>query len=276
MRNTAAAIGHAALRIAAVDPDAVMVVLSADHRIPDAAAFTAAMKKAANAAHREEVLVTIGVTPTRPETGYGYIRLGDAVGRPHPGVREVERFVEKPDAKRAERFLAQGGYAWNAGIFAWRARTILDEIERCAPDVHRGLQPIARALAERRGRAEAVARAYRRLPNEPIDKAVMERSERVWCLPVRFHWSDVGTWQSLAQELGVDPSVTKVIDGEALVCDAWGNLIHGADRPIALLGVKNLAVIDAGDAILVADLDRSGEVREVVDQLRRRGRRDLL
>ena len=133
-----------------------------------------------------------------------------------------------------------------------------------------------KALRERRGRREAVERAYRRLPSVPVDKAVLERSERVWCLPVRFHWSDVGTWQSLAEELGVGPSVTKVIDGEALLCDAWGNLVRGDDRPIVLLGVEGLAVIDAGDAVLVADLERSDELRRVVDQLRRRGRRDLL
>lgn len=276
MRNTAAAIGHAALRLQAVDPDAVMVVLSADHRIPDGKAFATSLRRAAKAAADTGSLVTIGVAPTRPEPGYGYIRLGPAVGRKHAGLHRVGRFVEKPDVARARRFLKKGGYFWNAGIFAWTAASILEELSVCAPEVFRALAPIAKALRERRGREAAVARSYRRLPSAPIDKAVLERSGRVWCLPVRFHWSDVGTWQSLAQELGVGPSVTKVIDGEALLCDAWGNLVRGADRPIVLMGVEGLAVIDSGDAILVADLERSGEVRQVVDQLRRRGRRDLL
>jgi mannose-1-phosphate guanylyltransferase len=277
--NTAMAVAVAAQRIALRDPDAVMAVLPADHRIPDARAFSAAMRRAAKAAAREGVLVTLGVRPTRPETGYGYVRVGDPVGSPYAGLHHVDRFVEKPSRVRARRYLESGRYLWNAGIFVWTARAILEEIEIHAPEIHRALAPLrgSKGRPPRGARAlgAALERAYRRAPALPIDVAVLERSRRVWCLPVSFHWSDVGTWQSLAETLGVEPNVTSVIDGEAVLCDSGGNLVWAKDRPIALLGVTGLAVIDAGDAVLVARLDRSGEVREVVRRLRRRGRDDL-
>jgi len=276
MRNTAAAIAVAAMRVEATAPDAVMAVLPADHRIPDARAFASAMRRAAAAAAAEDVLVTLGVRPRRPDTGYGYIRVGRAVGDAQPGLHRVRRFVEKPDAARARRYLRAGSYLWNAGIFVFRPRTFLAELEACDPEILRPLAPAARVAAKPRAFQLALQRAYRRVPAAPVDTAVLERSRHVWVLPVDFHWSDVGTWGSLAQELGVDGSVTHVMEGEALLCDAKGNLVRGQDRPIVLLGVEGLAVIDAGDALLVADLERSAEVREVVARLRASGRDDLL
>lgn len=278
MRNTAAAIGLAAARIAALAADAVMVVLPADHRVPQRGAFAAAVRRAVRAASREPVLVTLGVRPTRAETGYGYIRLGAAIGRAHPGLHRVARFVEKPDAKRAQRFVARGDHLWNSGMFVWSARTLLAEFALAAPQIARALAPIA-ALGPRpsqRALDAAIAAAYRRVPKAPIDTALLERSANVWCQPVDFAWSDVGSWASLAQEVGVSPDLSSVISGTAWTFDAPGNLIAARDRPIVLLGVRGLAVIDAGDALLVAKLDRSGDVREIVASLRRRGRRDLL
>ncbi|MBW2243121.1 MAG: mannose-1-phosphate guanylyltransferase [Deltaproteobacteria bacterium] len=276
MRNTAAAIAWAAHRITRASPDAVMTVLSADHRIPDGRAFASAMKRAARAAAREDVLVTLGVKPTRPETGYGYIRLGPEVGPEHKGLHRVARFVEKPDRRRARRWLAGGQHLWNAGIFAWRARVFLDELEATAPAIARALAPLGTSPLRGPAAARAVERAYRLVPPEPVDKAVLERSGRVWCLPVGFRWSDVGTWKSLAEEVGVGKNVTKVIDGEAYLCDSKGNLVRAGDRPVVLLGVSGLAVIDAGDALLVADLERSSDVRKVASLLREAGRSDLL
>jgi mannose-1-phosphate guanylyltransferase len=216
------------------------------------------------------------VKPTRPETGYGYIRLGRPAGRDHPGLHRVSRFVEKPSRARAERYLARGGFLWNAGIFVWTARTILEEIERCAPQLARGLAPVRRAAAKGDGFERALARVWPKLPSEPIDTAVLERSRRVWCLPVDWRWSDVGTWASLAEELGVNESDSRVLEGRALLCDAPGNLVRAHDRPIVLLGVEGLAVIDAGDALLVTKLTSSGSVRDVVARLRKEGRSDLL
>jgi mannose-1-phosphate guanylyltransferase/mannose-6-phosphate isomerase len=272
-RNTAMAIALAAARIHAEDPDAVMVVLPADHVIPDARAFSAAIGKAGRAARDADVLVTIGVQPRRADTGLGYIQRGDPVDSKAGGLHRVRRFVEKPDARTARRYLRQGDYLWNAGIFVWSTRTILEELESCAPEVSRSLDPIRRA--GRRISADVIARSYRRAPSLPIDTAVLERSRRVWTLPVRFHWSDVGTWQSLAEELGVAADRSVSIDGELVECDAGGNLVWSRDRVVALLGVEGLAVIDTPDALLVARLDASPGLRKVVAELKSGGRSDV-
>ena len=273
-RNTAMAVALAATRIAAEDPQAVLAILPADHHIPDRRAFAADMRRAAKAAREASVLVTLGVEPSRPDTGYGYIQAGRPVGRRHPRLRAVKRFVEKPDQARARRYLRTGGYLWNAGIFVWTAATILEEIEAWMPDLHRSLAPLRRA--GRRPGKEVLARAYRRAPSQAIDTGVMEKSRRVWTLPVRWRWSDVGTWESLATELGVAPGRSRAVGGSLVHDDAGGNLVWGRpERPVALLGVSGLAVVDTGDALLVTRLDRSGDVRGIVKALKKRGRSDV-
>lgn len=273
-RNTALACALAAERIAAEDPDALLAVLPSDHRIPDARAFATAVRRCARAADRARVLVTLGVRPEGPETGYGYLQLG-APAPGFVGLHRVRRFVEKPDAARARRFLRGGDYLWNAGIFVWAARVLLEEVERRAPAIHRALAPVRRTPSGR-GFAAAVERAYRRAPSLPVDVAVLERSRRVWTLPVDFRWSDVGTWASLAAALGVRDGANRIVDGEALLLGARDNLVWADGRLVALLGVEGLAVIDAGDALLVARLDHSPQVRDVVDRLRAKGRSELL
>lgn len=292
-RNTAMAVAWAAVRIAAEDPDAVMAVLSADHHIPDSRAFGRAIETAAKAAHDVGVLVTLGVRPSRPEIGYGYIHQGDVASAEHPSLHTVRRFVEKPDAERARRFLTLGDYLWNAGVFIWSARTLLDEIQKHAPDLHRALAPLRKTP---RGRNKAAIDAsYRRAPSLPVDVAVMEKSDRVWTIPVDFAWSDVGTWESLGEELGVgqagkanegksrrpsgkeqrDANGNCVLGGDVLTEDASANLVWGGDRLVALLGVDGLAVIDTDDVILVTKLDRSPDVRQLVAALKAKGRDDL-
>jgi mannose-1-phosphate guanylyltransferase/mannose-6-phosphate isomerase len=273
LRNTAMAVGFAAQRVGAEDPEAVLAILPADHRIPDAVAFARAMRRAARAARGAGALVTLGVKPTRPDTGYGYIQVGAPAGGSYPGLRRARRFVEKPDAARARRYLRQGGYLWNAGIFLFSVSAILEEIERSAPDLHYALAPLRRT--GRASRRDALREAYRRAPSLPLDVAVMERSRRVWTLPVDFRWSDVGTWLSLAEELGVEPGRTQILDGELLFDDEGGNLVWGDGRAIALLGVEGLAVIDTQDVLLVTKLDRSSDVRTIVARLKKQGRTDL-
>jgi mannose-1-phosphate guanylyltransferase len=275
-RDTAMAVAFAAQRIAAEDPDAVLAVLPADHRIRHGRAFAADIRRAARAAREARVLVTLGVKPTRPDPGLGYIRVGAPAGADHPGLHRVRRFVEKPDPARARRYLRQGGYLWNAGIFVWTARTILEEIAVCAPQLQRALSPLRRALGgSRRIPATALRQAYRLAPSLPIDVAVLEKSRRVWTVPVTWHWSDVGSWQSLAEELGVGPGDSRVVAGDLAFDDAGGNLVWGHERTIALLGVEGLAVIDTDDALLVARLDRCPDVRRVVEELKANGRADV-
>lgn len=289
-RNTAMAVGFAAQRIFREDPGAVMAVLPADHLIPDVAAFAGAMRRAASAARTEGVLVTLGVKPTRPDTGYGYIQVGRVAGPEQPGMHVVKRFVEKPQAAQARRYLRNGSYLWNAGIFVWSAATILEEMESHVPDLFHALKPLA---ASKRLDPAKLRAAYHRAPAEPIDTAVMERSRRVWTLPVDFHWSDVGTWESLADELGVSPGKSRVLEGDVVYDDLGGNLVwvqsvtgvtgrasgkgdkRVRGRAVALLGVEGLAVVDTGDALLIARLDRASEVREVVRKSKARGRADV-
>ncbi len=276
-RNTALAVAFAAQRISAEDPSAVLAVLPADHRIPDARAFAADLRRAARAAREAEVLVTLGIRPTRPDPGLGYIQVGPAAAAAHAGLHRARRFVEKPDPATARRYLRSGKYLWNAGIFVWSARTILAEIEACAPEIHRALEPLRKALTRSRRIPRAVLeRCYRQAPSQPIDKAVMERSQRVWTLPVHWHWSDVGTWASLAEELGAAPGASVVVgDAELAFDDAGGNLVWGNGKTIALLGVEGLAVVQTRDALLVARLDRSSDVRSVVAALKAGGRADV-
>lgn len=286
-RNTGMAVAWAAQRIAAQDPEAVMVVLSADHHIPDGKAFAKSIQLAARGAAQAEVLVTLGVRPSRPETGYGYIHLGREVGEEFPGLHRVRRFVEKPDAARARRYVSLGDYLWNAGVFVWSVSTLLAEIKICAPDLHKALAPLRKAGA---GRSRApVEAAYRRAPSVPIDIAVLERSQRVCTIPVDFAWSDVGTWSSLGQELGfgsrqkpgpagsssLDESGNCVIGGDVLALESSGNLVWADKRMVALLGVDDLTVIDTDDVILITKVERSSDVRMIVSELKRKGRDEL-
>lgn len=283
-RNTAMAAAWAAQRIAASDPDAVLAVLPADHHVPNVGAFARAIRRSAKAASEAGVLVTLGIAPTRPDTGYGYIQVGPPAGARFKGLHIVSRFVEKPNAARARRFLAGGRHLWNAGVFVWSAKTLLGEIEVCAPDLHRALAPLRRAPRSRG--PEPVEAAYRRAPSLPIDVAVVERSRRVWTLPVDFAWSDVGTWASLAEELGVGtPSRTRrgaapvgtnrVIAGDVLLEDSESNLVWGGKRLVALMGVEDLAVVDTDDVIFVTKLSGGSDVRRLVTALRSRRRDDL-
>jgi mannose-1-phosphate guanylyltransferase/mannose-6-phosphate isomerase len=297
-RNTAMAVAWAAVRIAAEDPDAVMAMLSADHHIPDEKAFANAMRLGARAAHDAGALVTLGVRPTRPETGYGYIQVGEPAGDGFEGLHHVRRFVEKPNAARARRYLERGDHLWNAGIFVWSVSTLLEEVERCAPELHRALGPLRK---KPRGRNDEALRAsYRRAPSLPIDVAVLEQSRRVWTVPVDFAWSDVGTWSSLADELGVgvasdvgerrsrkgtrsradgttigDAEGNRILAGDVILDDSRANLVWGGNRLIAMLGVEGLAVIDTDDVILITKLECSSDVRRIVANLKDSKRDDL-
>ena len=282
-RNTAMAAAWIAERIAAEDPDGVLVILPADHHVPDRHAFARSIKMAASAAQEADVLVTLGVKPTRPDTGYGYIQVGAKADKAHPGLHLVSKFVEKPGPAKARRYVASGKHLWNAGVFIWSARTFLEEVEAWAPKLHRALAPLH---AHPKGRnRDAVLKAYDAAPSLPVDVAILEKSKRVWTLQVSFSWSDVGTWESLAAELGVgkkpargsiNASRNTVIEGELHAIDAESNLVWASDRPIALLGVDNLAVVDTGDVILITKLDRSADVKRIVAALKASGRDDLI
>jgi mannose-1-phosphate guanylyltransferase len=265
-RNTAAAIALAALHIARRHPKAVMVVLPADHAVAPLKVFRADLDVAMNIAARTGSLVTLGISPTHPETGYGYIQAGAGLERTRGRASAVERFIEKPDRARAAALLAAGGVLWNAGIFAWRVDSILAELRRHVPQV---LEPLEAAM--RRGGAAARRTAYRRLPAISIDTGVLEESDKVAVVRARFRWSDVGSWAAVAALWAPDGNGQNVLRGSALPIDSQGCVVDSPKRLVALLGVKDLVVVDTPDALLVCQKDRAQDVRLVVDELRRRG-----
>jgi mannose-1-phosphate guanylyltransferase len=258
-RNTAPCVYWAARIVAAEDPTAVMLVMPSDHHIADLETFRRTVVAAATWAADHDDLVTLGVRPTHPETGYGYLQTAEDVG---PGCRRVAAFVEKPDLEAARGFLAAGTYLWNGGMFAWRAEVILAAFDRLMPE-------LGKAWDESGGR---VAEAYPRMTATSIDYGVMERATNVVTFPLDCGWSDLGTWSSLesvADVLGARGPGGVVFGGELLGIDATGNLVDAPGKLVALLGVCDLIVVEHGNAILVAPKSRAQDVRLVVQEVER-------
>ncbi|HVV87224.1 MAG TPA: sugar phosphate nucleotidyltransferase [Kofleriaceae bacterium] len=271
-RNTAAALGLAAVHLRHRDADAVLGAFPADHHVGDEAAFGVAIERAFAAAEKADVIVTIGLAPSRAETGFGYLQLGGERPDLGAGVRDVARFVEKPDAGAAAAYVAGGRHLWNGGMFFVRAARLLDELTRSLPETAAGLAEIAAALA--RGE-EAAARAaeaiYPRLPSVSIDHGVMEQAHDVVAVPADLGWSDVGSWAAVAELTPRDAGGNAVV-GEAVIVDGAGNLVvTDPGTAVALVGVSGLAVVRAGDAVLVLPVARAQDVRAAVEALARRG-----
>jgi mannose-1-phosphate guanylyltransferase len=274
-RNTAPAIGLAALHVARRDPAGVLAVLPSDHHVARPDLFRDALAAAARLA-AQGLLATIGIRPSRAETGYGYLRAGEPLARDPSGLlpAKVERFVEKPDRAIAERYLADGRYLWNAGIFAFRADVLLEEIRASMPELGERLDAIGAALGTPAYDA-VLADAFPRCPSQSIDYGVMERSSRIAVVPADFGWSDVGSFAALPEVRAAD-AAGNVVEGDALVVDGRDNVVLAKDRLVAVVGVDGLVVVDAGDALLVCPKERAQDVKKAVDELRRRGREDLL
>jgi mannose-1-phosphate guanylyltransferase len=271
-RNTAACIGLAALHAGRAGADDPIVVLPADHYIADVESFAGTIKAAAEIS-RSGAIVTLGINPTRPETGYGYIHTGEAQGE-SLGHRylKVQRFVEKPVYETAVGYLAGGDYLWNSGIFVFMARTILDEIKTCLPGLHEGLMEIEGSIGKP-GYDEVLDRVYPNLESISIDYGVMERTDRpIYVLKADFGWSDVGSWQALYElRSGEYDASGNLPLGDAMTVDAERNLVYSsAGRKVALLGVEDLVVVDTPDALMVARRDRSQDVKLFVDMLRKK------
>ena len=273
-RNTAPCVGWAAHEILARDPDGVMAVLPADHCVSPRSAFRSAMMAAFSIADSQRKLLTFGVVPDGPATGYGYIKAGSLIDRAG-GVREVAGFREKPSLAIARRLVSDGKHFWNAGIFVWRADLILEELARFQPGIAARLNIMA--ASRRRGRipAAAVDKAYRRMRGISIDYGVLEKSDRMAVIPAQFQWSDVGSWDAMAGQWPADGQGNHS-RGRVVAVQASGNIVAAEGKTVALVGVDDLVVVDSEDAILIVRRDKCQDVREVVDALRRRRREDLL
>jgi mannose-1-phosphate guanylyltransferase len=276
-RNTAPCIGWASATIARSDPDAIIAVLPADHFIGNEPAFRDALGTALRAAE-DGWIATIGIVPTRPETGYGYIEVGDGAGW-IDGVRAVSRFVEKPTREKAEGFLADGRYLWNGGMFFFRASVMRDAIAQHVPALAAGLEAID-AAAARGDEAAVLAQIFPTLPSISIDHAVMEKAKRIVVVPGDFGWNEVGSWQTTWEMSARDAKGNAVPEG-TIVVDAANNLVRdqtsGALRKRwALLGVSDLVIVETDDAVLVVPRERAQDVRAVVDALSTAGETEKL
>lgn len=267
-RNTAPAVAWAALRVQQQDPNAIVAILSADHFMADAAAFREALQRA-EAIAAEGYLVTLGIPPTFPHTGYGYIRRGASIGDGMGYV--VERFIEKPDKQTAEALLAAGDCYWNGGIFVFRVGDMLAEVERQQPQIHAALQEIAQA-----GSQVAFLRAWQMMPAISIDYAVMEGAQRVAVTPLDVGWNDVGSWDALESVLAADESGNYTAATYVLAVHASRNSVLADKRVVALIGVEDLVIVEHGDALLVGHKSQMQRVKDVVERLKSDGRQELL
>jgi len=256
-RGTGPVLVWAAWSIAREDPSAVLVSLHADHAIQPPEAFHALLRDAAAVAASEDVLLTVAIPPTRPETGFGYIRPGEAMGR--AGTTEafrVRSFVEKPDLETAERYVSSG-YLWNSGIFVWRAHLFLQEVREVAPELG-SLLPL---LDE--GKVEEF---FRNSPVISVDEAVLERSSRVAFVRATFQWDDVGSWEALARTRPSDGR-GNVLLGSAHAVEASGNIAMAEEGSVVLFGVDDLVVVRSGEIVLVADRRRSPDLKSLLNAL---------
>lgn len=260
-RDTAPAVALACARVAAVDSAAIVAIFPTDQVVQRPAAFVRAVRRGVSEARDRNALVCLGIRPDRPATGFGYLRCE----RPPRGVRAVavRQFVEKPDLRRARRFLRSGEYLWNAGMFIWRATRFLEELRRTAPDVLRGIEDY---LAGRRGAWDAVRRVS-------VDFGVMEHANDVWVVPLDAGWDDVGSWDAAAR---LRPPEDQPSGSRHLLIDSERSAVFGGSRFVALVGVEDVVVVDTPDALLVVARSAAESVKRVVEELRARRRTDLV
>ncbi|MDQ3444121.1 MAG: sugar phosphate nucleotidyltransferase [Chloroflexota bacterium] len=273
--GTGPALALASALIARQDPDAIMGSFAADHDVTDTASFAAAVRTAIAAAELGD-MVTIGLTPTRPETGYGYIeRTADIVVDTGGGVAyRAARFVEKPDLETAQAYVDSGSFLWNAAMFAWRVDTLLRELERQQPAIFEGVQAIARAW-DTRSRERVTASIWPTLPNITIDHGIMEQATNVAVVPADMGWSDVGDWNGLGEMIEQD-ALGNSVRGDLLQIDTTNSVIWSeTGRMVAMVGLDNIIVVDTDDALLVIDRKKSQDVRQVVDRLKSGMRTEL-
>ena len=280
-RNTAAAIGLAAMHLAHEYGDALMAVLPSDAYVADAARYRKLVHAALELAKTPGNLVVLGIPPTRPETGYGYIERGDAI--PESGeipAFTVHRFTEKPALSDAEKYVASGKYMWNAGMFFWRVTSFLENLARFLPETHDSLLKLSRTIGTRRYASE-LKKIYPQLQNISVDYAIMEPAtqaigeRRVFVIPAEVGWSDIGSWAAVYELLATEPGMN-VSAGPFFALDAAGNYMWSPKKFVAVLGVKDLVVVDTNDALLICARERSQDVGKIVKWLEEQKRGSLL
>ncbi|MEJ2411865.1 MAG: sugar phosphate nucleotidyltransferase [Anaerolineales bacterium] len=277
-RGTASVVGYAAAALNLKDPGSVMAVLTADHIIGNLKLFQQLLTAAYQVA-TEGYLVTLGITPSFPATGYGYIRQGKELGK-YQGleVYQVREFTEKPDQEQAQKMVASGEYSWNSGMFIWQTQAILEEIKRQMPNLDSKLSLIKEAwdTPEWEG---TIRRVWPEIEPQTIDFGIMENARQVAVIPAgKLDWNDVGSWEALYDLLPADENGNIVQGSEHLSLETTGTIVHGKENPrtVVTIGVKDLIVVDTGEILLICDRSRAQDVRQAVKQLKESGRTDLI
>jgi mannose-1-phosphate guanylyltransferase/mannose-6-phosphate isomerase-like protein (cupin superfamily) len=311
-RNTAPAIGLVATYLKQRSPDSIMIVMPSDHAIPDREKFLKDVKVAVEGA-KKDYLVTFGIKPTHPETGYGYIKVKKGSRTGLKGLRQIERFVEKPNLKKAKSYLSAGNYYWNSGIFVWKTSKILSEIQAHLPSLYRVLMEIEESMLSQLSKLSkssreknenpkplnslnlldlrnesdslnqrnqlnslnSLNRLYSQLESVSIDYGIMERSSDVLMVPATFRWSDLGSWTSLDEIIDKDKS-GNIRKGNTIDIGSQDSIVFAGERLIATLGLKDMVVVDTPDATLVTPKERVQEIRKIVEDLKRDGREEHL
>jgi mannose-1-phosphate guanylyltransferase/mannose-6-phosphate isomerase len=297
-RNTAPAVGLTAIYLHHLSPESIMIVLPSDHAIPDTKKFLKDLKLAIQGA-KKDYLVTFGIKPTRPETGYGYIKVIQSSETEPEGLLKVKRFFEKPDLKTAKRYLSHGGYFWNSGVFVFKTSKILSELQKHLPSLYKALkemevilfepnQPNKRYKPDRLSIPQSAISAcpvgrrnpqlsilYSRLDSVSIDYGIMERSQNILMVPAKFRWSDLGSWAALDEIIEKDKT-GNILKGNTIDIGSQNSTVFAGERLIATIGLKDMVVVDTSDATLVAPKERVQEVRKVVEALRQDDREEHL
>lgn len=269
-RNTAACIGYAAMRILKTCGDGVMVITPSDAYIRDEREFARVLCIAAEAAQSSDKLVTVGIKPAFPATGYGYIKMGDVQGT----CRKVEKFVEKPDLAHAKQYIADGGYVWNSGMFVWKASVIMQKFRQLLPDIYADLEEIASAFGTEREN-EVLFEVYPAIRSISIDYGILEHCGDILVVPGEFGWNDVGSWDMM-NVLHAEDRNGNIQIGDTLLIDSDDTTAYSSGRLIAAVGVSGLVIVETPDAVLVCPKDRAQDVKKVVDALKEQGRDNLL
>lgn len=269
-RNTAPCIAFAAAVIGRKYDDAVMLVLPSDHLIGYENIYIKTLKKAVDTAQQGKNLVTIGITPAYPETGYGYINFGEETGDAY----RVERFVEKPDLPTAKKYLASGKYLWNSGMFVWKISSVMANMKEFMPAVYEG----ALRIGESFGTAdydETLAREFTAFPSESVDFGIMEKAADIYTIPGSFGWDDVGSWLAVERINETDEN-KNFISGDVIAVDSERTTICGGKRLIAAIGTEDLIIVDTDDVLLVCSKNNTQDVKKVIARLKEDGRNELI
>lgn len=263
-RNTAPCIGLGAVHAASKYEDAIMMVLPSDHLIKMTDVFADTLSQACNIAEEGTNLVTIGIQPNYPETGYGYIKMDKSIT--NNSAFGVECFVEKPDIEKAKAYVASGSYAWNSGMFIWKISSILTNMQKFLPNMYAGLKDIQSAI-DTDAQEEKLFSVFPSLESISIDYGIMEKASDIYVIPGSFGWDDVGSWLAIERVKGCD-SQQNTLSGNVTAIDTSNCIIEAKDKLIATVGIKNLVVVDADDALLIADKDSTGNIKKILETLR--------